>query len=243
MSLEARPMPLDVVGSETLAVMQEARRYNAWQYSRIAPYVGRRVCEIGAGIGNMSELLLTGDRERVLLTDQDEHYLELLRRKFADQPMVSVERLDLPDPQAGDRFRDIRLDTVVALNVIEHIDDDHGAFGTIRDLLQPGGRFIMLVPALPALYGTLDRALGHFRRYTRPLVRARLAQAGFRVERVFYFNIVGAAGWGLNARVLRRTLIDPVQVRCFDALVPLLRLEDRIRLPFGQSVISVATRV
>jgi SAM-dependent methyltransferase len=242
-SSEAPPVPSDVIGSKTLEVMHQARRYNAWQYRRIAPYLGRRVCEIGSGIGNMSELLLTGDRELLLLTDQDEGYLELLRRRFAANPLVKVERLGLPDPDAARRLEQYRLDTVVALNVIEHIQHDLGAMATIRELLEPGGRFVMLVPAMPALYGSLDRGLGHVRRYTRSLVASRLSEAGLRVDRIFYFNLVGAAGWWFNARVLRREVIDAVQVRCFDALVPVLRLEDAAPLPFGLSLISVATRV
>ena len=237
------PAPQDAVGLETLRVMQEAWRYNAWQYRRIAPYVASRVCEIGSGIGSMSELLLSTPRERVVLTDRDAGYLRTLRQRFAARPPVAVEWLDLPDPDAADRFQAYRLDTVVALNVIEHIEDDMEAMRTIRAMLQPGGRFVMLVPALPALHGTLDQELGHFRRYTRSVLDARLAQAGFQAERIFYFNLVGAFGWWFNARVLRRPQIAAAQVRWFDAFVPFLRFEDLFRLPFGQSVISVAVKV
>jgi SAM-dependent methyltransferase len=234
---------IDSVGLETLEVMQNAQRYNAWQYGRIAPYLGARICEIGSGIGNMSELLVTAPRDLVVLTDRQPHYLEMLRQKFAAGRLpVVVQQLDLPDPTATERFQQFALDTVVALNVVEHIEDDLAALRTIRALLQPGGRFVMLVPAFSALYGTLDLELGHFRRYTRSLVMTRLSEAGFHAERVFYFNFVGGLGWWLNARVLRRSQIAARQVRCFEALVPLLRLEDRFRLPFGQSVISVATR-
>ncbi|MBA3260740.1 MAG: class I SAM-dependent methyltransferase [Gemmatimonadales bacterium] len=235
--------PEDAVGLETLRIMEEARRYNSWQYQRIAPYVGSRVCEIGAGIGNMSELLLRAPRDRLVLTDRDSGYLQILRRRFAAKAHVAVEQLELPDSHAADRFQGYGLDTIVALNVIEHVQDDLGALRTIRTLIPSGGRFIMLVPALPVLHGTLDQELGHFRRYTSSVLRDRLAQAGFLVQRVFYFNIVGALGWWFNARVLRRPHLAAVQVRCFDALVPFLQVEDHFKLPFGQSVISIATRV
>jgi SAM-dependent methyltransferase len=233
--------PLDGAGFETLEVMREAPQYNAWQYSRIAPYVGRRVCEIGSGIGNMSARLLSTDREVAVLTDTDDYYLSVLRQTFASSPRVFVERLTLPDARAGERFRRYELDTVVALNVIEHIEDDAGAIRTIADLLRPGGRFVMLVPALPALHGTLDQELGHYRRYTARSVADRLRSGGFKVDRIFYFNLVGALGWWLNAKVLRRRRIPLRDLRRFDALVPLLRHEAHIRLPLGQSVIGVGT--
>ena len=106
--------PGDAAGAETLEIMSAAPRYNAWQYEVIAAAIGRRVLEVGSGIGNMSEQILTEPRDRVILTDTDPWYREQLAQKFKDRPEVQVAELRLPDPSASARFRDAALDTVVA---------------------------------------------------------------------------------------------------------------------------------
>jgi SAM-dependent methyltransferase len=229
----------DRAGAETLAIMQSAPRYNRWQYQRIAPYLGRRVCEVGAGIGNMSALIAGSQPERLVLTDLDPAYREILQTRFAQFPNVLIEHLELPDDSAGLRFKPLQLDTVVALNVIEHISEDVAALKTMANMLHPGGRAIVLVPAFQALFGTLDMELAHVRRYTRRSLTERMTQAGFQVHRSFYFNLVGTFGWWLNARVRKVPRIPIRQLRYFDALVPLLQWEDRLPLPFGQSVIAI----
>jgi SAM-dependent methyltransferase len=234
--------PRDQPGAETLEIMSAAPRYNIWQYRRIAQFVGRRVCEIGAGIGNMSALLTHERPELLVLTDPDPHYCNVLRRRFLGHPGLRVEELTLPDANVANRFGTLGIDTVVALNVIEHIEEDVAAMRSMRDMLIPGGRAIVLVPALPWLYGSLDRELGHARRYTWRDLRARMEQAGFRLERLFYFNLVGTVGWFVNARLRKVPRIPIGQLRLFDALVPLLRLEDAIPLPFGQSLIAIGVR-
>jgi SAM-dependent methyltransferase len=235
MSLQAA----DQAGAETLEIMQGAPQYNAWQFSRIAPYLGRRVCEVGAGIGNMSSLMAEAGLELLVLTDPDPTYREILQSRFASSPEVVVDRITLPDHSAGDRFQPYQLDTVVALNVIEHIADDVEALRSMAAMLRPGGRAVVLVPAFQKLFGSLDQELGHVRRYTRADLSQRMSEAGFRVERTFYFNVVGMIGWWVNARLRKVPRIPTEQLGYFDSLVPILRLEDLVPLPFGQSVIAI----
>ncbi len=229
----------DKAGAETLAIMQAAPRYNRWQFRRIAPYLGRRVCEVGAGIGNISVLIAESGPEQLVLTDVDPAYREILQSRFARSPNVAIEHLVLPDHSAGSQYERYQLDTVVALNVLEHISDDVEALRSMAGMLQRGGRAVVLVPAFQQLFGTLDRELGHARRYTRQSLTRRMTQAGFRVERAFYFNLVGTLGWWVNARLRRVPRIPINQLRIFDAMVPILRLENLLPLPFGQSVIAV----
>jgi SAM-dependent methyltransferase len=187
----------------------------------------------------MSDLLLESPHKEAVLTDMDPAYLDLLRDRFALRPNVHVEPLKLPDFTAGDRFRRYELDTVVALNVVEHISDDVGALASAASIVRPGGRLIVLVPAFQGLAGSLDEALGHVRRYTKRSIADRFRALGLEVERVFYFNLVGTLGWWVNARVRRVTRIPREQLSFFNALVPLLRLEDSLSLPFGQSVVCI----
>jgi SAM-dependent methyltransferase len=232
-------VPGDQAGAETLEIMSAAPRYNAWMYDEIAPYVGSRVLEVGSGIGNMSAFILKSGAEHVVLTDLDPFYRERLGLRFQGRPEVRIDRLELPDPSAKNRFGGDRIDTIVALNVVEHIENDLGALETMREILVPGGRIVILVPALQAIYGEMDRELGHFRRYGKGSLAALFRRAGFKVEKLLWFNRVGVAGWWFNGRVRRVTRIPLDQLKRFDRLVPWLRMERFLPLPFGQSVIGV----
>ena len=225
----------DQVGVATLERMAAAPRYNRWMFDRLRPWVGRRVLEIGAGIGNMSTFLV--DRERVVLTDTESYYLGRLRERFAARPHVSVAELRLPAVSPG--LVAERLDTVVCLNVLEHIEDDRASLQAMHRLLQPGGRLVLLVPSLRALYGTLDEALGHFRRYVPAELSEKLRGAGFRLRHLEYFNLAGVPGWWVAGRLLRRRLIPTGALRWYEALVPLFRLERLLPWRIGQSLIAI----
>lgn len=210
-------------------------RYNRWMFERLRRWIGRSVLEIGSGIGNLSAFLV--DRDRLVLTDTREEYLSRLRQRFAGRPNVSVARLYLPDEDravAGQRF-----DTVICLNVLEHVDDDISALHAIRRLLGPGGRLVLLVPALQALYGTIDRALGHHRRYNRDGLADLLRATGYTLAHIEYFNLAGIPGWWWAGRVLRRETIPGGSLKLYDALVPLFRLERFIPWRVGQSLIAI----
>ena len=204
-------------------------------FDRLHRWVGRRVLEIGSGIGNLSAFLV--DCERLVLTDTREEYLDHLRTRFAKHPNVSVAPLYLPTELgalAGQRF-----DTIICLNVLEHVDDDIASLQAIRRMLAPGGRLILLVPALPVLYGTIDKALGHHRRYKRARLASLLEATGFTMAHIEYFNLAGVPGWWFAGRVLRRKMIPAASLKLYDALVPLFRLERLIPWRVGQSLIAI----
>ncbi|MGH7822818.1 MAG: methyltransferase, partial [Candidatus Binatia bacterium] len=225
-------------GYRILLRMQKLRRYNAWMWEQLSRYVGRRVLEVGAGVGNMTRFLV--GRDRVIATDLDEKYLAILRNLFSTYPHVSVERFDLNDPEPPGRGE--RIDTVLCLNVLEHIEDDRGALRRIHELLEPGGALVLLVPAMAAIYGTLDRALHHHRRYERDELLGKLRESGFEVETSWYFNFLGVAGWYVNSRLLRRRHFPPVQLSIYDRLVPIFRIESRLQIPIGMSLIAIARK-
>jgi SAM-dependent methyltransferase len=232
-------LPGDHAGAETLEILAEAPQYNRWQFDMVAPWLGRRILEVGAGIGNMSEQFLESRPDLLVVTDTDPFYRARLAERFAGRPEVVVEALSMPDLSAGPRFAEYRLDTVIATNVVEHIEDDLATVRTMASLLVPGGRAVILVPALQSIYGTLDRELGHYRRYSPARLRLLLERAGLQVEQLRWFNRVGVFGWWFNGRVRGVSRIPLDQLRTFDRLVPLLRLERFLPLPFGQSLIAV----
>ena len=229
-----------VVGGRTLEVFSQSDRLNEWMFSKFAEAVRGDVLEIGSGIGNLSRLLLRS-ADSAVLSDVEPHYLELLRNTYAANPKVTVARYDLEGaPPAEIAAR--RFDAILAVNVIEHVEDDVGLVQRLASLLKPGGRLLVYVPACPFAYGTMDAALGHFRRYTPDSLSALFRRAGLSSDKPRYFNIVGLLGWMLNGLALRREQLPAGQVGLFDKVVPLVRLEDHFRLPLGLGVYAHATK-
>jgi SAM-dependent methyltransferase len=234
--------PGDPAGADILEVMHLAPRYAGWQVDAARPFIGRRICEVGSGIGNIAAELLMLDPELLLLTDTDPYYLNRLRQAHSGDPRVQVRELTLPEvPEEA--LAPHQLDTVVAFNVIEHVDHDIASVSALARLVQPGGHVIVLVPALSALFGTLDVALQHRRRYTRATARQLLTMSGLSPVSLKYFNVIGAAGWFVYSRLRHRSRLSERSVALFDRLVPLLRHESLLGPPIGLSLIAVGQRV
>ncbi|HSN91522.1 MAG TPA: class I SAM-dependent methyltransferase, partial [Anaeromyxobacteraceae bacterium] len=169
-------------------------------------------------------------RDRYVASDVNPLYLQTLRGLTADRPYLDVT---LTDVARGDSFPTLPggFDTVVCLNVIEHVQGDREALENIRRVLAPDGNAIVLVPNGPRLFGTLDEVLGHRRRYTEGSLRAVAEAAGFEVARILRFNRIGTPAWWLNGKLLRRRTFGLVQIALLNLLTPLFRLVDRA-LPF-----------
>jgi ubiquinone/menaquinone biosynthesis C-methylase UbiE len=225
--------------AETLDNLDGAGNYAGWIYELIEPHLGAEVLEIGAGHGTFTEML-AGKATRIVASDISERCVSKLRTRFPGAGPVEVFLGSVDSAAAHGPF-----DTVVMINVLEHIEDDDGALRELRDrVLRPGGQVVLWVPAFSLLYSDFDRKIGHHRRYTKPGLRAQLTRAGFEVTDIRYVNPVGAMAWLVLARLLRRTPTNGTPVKVFDRyFVPVLkRLEQRWQPPFGQSVLAVAAR-
>ena len=177
-------------------------------------------------------------KTRVTATDVDPDYVALLGRTFAGNPNVEVRELDLAG-LGTDGTAPHDYDTVVCSNVLEHIEDDGTALAAMREVLTPGGRLVLIVPAVKGLYGEIDRAIHHHRRYSQAEIREKLGHAGLEVEHCSYFNMVGVPGWWLNAVVFKRTAVPGFQAKINDWLVPWLRVERTFGPPVGMSLLAV----
>jgi glycosyltransferase involved in cell wall biosynthesis len=208
----------------TLDAFSIAPNFNCWIADTIKPYLGRHILEIGAGIGNLSRVLVA-KRKRYVATDLDSEHLERLRVRLAGRPNVDSALLDASRAEDYRPFRE-QMDTVVCLNVLEHIKDDHGALLSINTLLQPGGRAIILVPEGHSIFSSLDEELGHWRRYSEEQLCQRMIEAGFELEEMLKFNRVSRPGWWLNGKILKRRTISRFQLRNFDRMVWLFRRID-----------------
>jgi len=198
------------------------------------------VLEIGAGIGNLSRCLAPR-REAYWASDIDDEHLARLRQRLAHRANFQALSIDLSDPAC---FAPVEaaVDTVVCLNVLEHVENDAQGLLNIHHALMPGGKAIILVPQGMGLYGELDRVLGHCRRYSRHELERKLDAAGFQIESLFDFNRVTVPGWYFNGRILRSRHFSRLQLAIFDRLVWLWRILDRL-LPWpGVSLIAVARK-
>jgi len=212
----------DESGGEILERLNRAPRFTKWMGDVVRPFVGQRVLEIGAGTGNMSVQLMP--RTTYWATDVNPLYLDYLLTLRATRPYMRVARTNAMEAESyphGQSF-----DTVVCLNVVEHVQDDLQALRNVWEVLEPGGHAIILVPNGPGLYGSLDEVLGHFRRYTREQLVSVCEEAGFHVEQVLKFNRPGVPAWWLNGRVLHRRTFGLAQIRLLNLLTPLFRMVD-----------------
>jgi SAM-dependent methyltransferase len=168
-------------------------------------------------------------------------YISFLKNTFGKYKKFMIERLYVPGEEI-ERYRSYHIDSVICFNVLEHIERDEKALKNIYDLLEPGGRFLLLVPCHPWLYGSLDQHLGHRRRYRRRELRNTLEAIGFRVIYLKYFNRIGILGWFLNSKILRRKRLSSFQLRINNLFVPLFKLEKFFPLPFGTSLLAVGEK-
>jgi len=223
---------------EDQALMSRARNYFAWQERIVKPALGRRVLEVGCGTGNFTSRIL--DREAVIAVDIEPACVERLRERFPGRESLRTLVASPEDP-AFSELAQYRPDCCVCLNVLEHIEDDAGALRRVADVLPRSGSVVLMVPAFPALYGPIDRNLGHYRRYTTRSLRQLAANSGLSVASLRYMNFIGFFGWWANAHLFRRAAQSAHQIAAFDRwIVPIsAHLESLCPPPFGQSLIAV----
>lgn len=208
---------------ETLERLARAPRFSRWMADTIRPFIGQRVLEIGAGTGNLTVHL--APRSLYWASDINPLYLAVLERLRETRPYLQVSATDGTKRESFPQ--QTRFDTVICLNVLEHLDQDLEALKNIHAALEPGGRAVVLTPHGRRLYGTLDVVLGHRRRYSAQDLRRLGEQAGFVLEALLPFNRLGSLAWWINGRLLRRKRFGLAQIKLLNLLVPLLRWIDR----------------
>lgn len=224
---------------ETLTKMNALNSFNRHIFETIKPFLGKKILEVGSGSGNITELLL-GIGE-VTATDINEKATGKLAEMYRGYLNFRAQVVDFGKARAAELI-DGEIDTVVCLNVLEHIEDDRTALHNMKNVLErSGGRLVLLVPAYPALFSPLDAGLGHYRRYTKEGLRKLLEDSGFKVEELFHFNLFGIFGWFVNGKILKRRRLPVAQLSIYEFLSPLtFALEKTLKVPTGLSIIAVA---
>lgn len=225
--------------AQDLEALGDLVNYQSWILRWLRPNLRGRVIEVGAGRGAISAHYVDLVGEAVLV-EPAANLAAQLRARFGDRPHVTVHEGPLETlGRAPGSF-----DAAVMVNVLEHIPDDLGALRALHALLRPGGTLSVFVPAVPALYGSLDALVGHVRRYEREGLRDVVTRAGFTVETLRWVDAGGVIPWVLAGRVLRRPRFDQGAATVYDRVaVPLLRaLEERVEPPIGKNLVCLARR-
>lgn len=213
-------------------------RYLAYQRELIRPHCGRSVLEVGAGLGEFADGFTGADR--YVVTDVDPGAVERMKERFADRPEVEVQQFDID----GNTTLADPVETLIGINVLEHIEDDVEALRCLSRSLTPDGNIVLFVPGYQQLYGEFDRKVGHYRRYTPATVSAAARDAGLTVEVARPVNFLGAFAWWVAVRKGGAGAPNRTLVSLYDRfVVPVTKtIEKRIRVPFGQSILCVARK-
>jgi 2-polyprenyl-3-methyl-5-hydroxy-6-metoxy-1,4-benzoquinol methylase len=230
-------------GKETLEVLSWAVNYNKWIASQFLPHIhGKKVLEIGAGVGTISKLLFPY-ASSYDITDIDPELVRLVKIKCSRKNKGKNFPLDIEKKMT--KRQEHHYDVIISVNVLEHIKNDSCALRNMRGLLRKNGKLLMLVPAMKVAFTDLDRKLGHFRRYEKNDLTDIISDAGFSIRHVYYFNCFGLVTWMVRNIFDRdATQLKPFQIWFFEHLVPILStIEKVVRPPVGISLIVIAERI
>ena len=225
-----------------LEQMSRAVNYLEYQYEMIKPYLGRRIFEIGTGIGNLTDRILPDAELVVGLEPNKNCYHELSSRYGGKDSLVLIN-----ETLEECRIEDLEInnfDTVLCVNVLEHIENDEAAVQAFYKVLVPEGRLLLVVPSPAWAYGVIDRAVGHFRRYSKARIAEIVKKAGFTVEYYRFFNPIGLIGWIVNSKISGRVKQSDKQIYIFDRIIVPIQnfIEKKLKFPVGQSLLLVAAK-
>lgn len=228
---------IEDIAHETLKTFALTRNYNLWIINMLKPFIANDILEVGCGIGNLTFYL----RHLGQLTclDKSQRYIDHMK---IDYPEIKFYCRDISNVRVCSIVNE-RFNTIVCVNVLEHVEKDLNALTNMFALLKQKGRLLLYVPALMGLYGTMDEELGHFRRYEKNELERKLRHTGFTIERFQYSNFLSMIGWFINGKILRSVRVSVPQSLLFDKLVPLLARMERIAPPMvGMSLFAVARK-
>jgi glycosyltransferase involved in cell wall biosynthesis len=227
-------------GKVTLDALEQAPQFNLWMYESVKPWLGKRVAELGVGRGNLSKHIR--QHEHVLLTDYRIDYLTELQGRWAMQKNLQIGKLDMTQSADFEQLRAFAPESVVFLNVLEHIEDDRAVLRNLFAVSPPGCRIVVLVPYNMRLYSEFDKALGHYRRYAKGELEEKIREAGFEVEKQFFFNKIGVWAWYVANTLGGQKSLKPWQLRLYGWLTPLFRVCDKILPMSGLSNVVVGRK-
>ncbi len=223
-----------------LEAMSFAINYHKWILDEFRPFLGRDIVEVGAGTGDFSTLLLGEQPDSLTLVEPSDMFEQLSAKIASDTISIQLHKNIFADVCEEIAMRQ-RPDSIIYINVLEHIEDDAHELSLIFDCLKPGGKALIFVPALPSLYGEFDRQIGHFRRYRKKELIARAKAAGFEIRVAKYFDIWGIVPWFIKYKILRSDSLESGLIKLYDSIVVPIEsvLEKIVTPPIGKNLLFV----
>lgn len=233
----------EFAGHENLETVTKWRNFTRWIYEQIFPSLQGNILEVGSGLGTFSELIIHDfPLSLITLSDISPSYVKNLEAKFSSK-RVFVCKLDLNNIDDYERIGYEKFDSIIAINVLEHIENDERALRQLYKMLKKDGVMVILVPANKFLYNVIDESIGHWRRYTKKELETKVGKNQFRIERMFSFNILGMFGWYINGNLCKNPAINKNVGSIFDKLVHLMKIVEKMfGRKIGLSIICIARK-
>jgi len=225
--------------------MSLANNYNNWILDCFDKYIGNTLLEVGAGTGSLSKLILERYKKDTYLLEPSANLFTKLQSNFRDISNFSNQNILKGTLQENQEFfRNKDVDSIFYMNVLEHIKDDVAELKLSYDLLNADGHILTFSPALPQLYGEVDKQVGHYRRYYLNQMKSKMTEVGFKVVDSYYFDFVGMLLWWGKFKLLKSKNQDAGNVKFFDSiLVPILKkLEYHKLLPIGKNIVVIGKK-
>ena len=227
---------------KVMDIMSDMDNYYKELYRILGKYVGQSVLDAGCGNGDF--LFLMRGKKTLVGVDYEKSIIERTKKKLGKYRNMHFFHGDLSDPKFRSLIRKFKFDTVFSINVIEHIKDDRTTIKNLASLLQPDGTLIILVPGMSSLYGSIDKSVGHYRRYDKESLIAKVKEHNMEIVDAFYLKILEALGYYVVGKVLKKQLSSyEKRLKFYNKLIPFVwRIENLFRLPCGSSVVCIAKK-
>ena len=216
-------------------------KYNEYLFKKIYSFLGDSILDAGSSIGNITQYLINSGKE-VCAIDNNSEAIRILKEKFGDKKNIKVKVADLEKDNLAEKLK-LTFDTIICLNVLEHLENDELVISKFLTLLKEKGKLILILPAFRFLYGSMDSFDSHFRRYDKKSIKKLLEKQKFRITRLTYFNLPGFFMWFFYGRILKKKIINQSSLRVYNIFVTLVETIDRVCPDyFGQSLLVVAEK-
>jgi 2-polyprenyl-3-methyl-5-hydroxy-6-metoxy-1,4-benzoquinol methylase len=230
-----------------LEAMSFAINYHQWILQIFSPFIGTRIVEVGAGTGSFSEMILQKNIQSMSLVEPStEMYKTLGERMNHIKSRVQIETYNSIFIDVADHIKSSQQpDSIVYVNVLEHIADDVAELQAVHRTLAPNGRVFIFVPALRWLLGSFDQQIGHFRRYAKKELEEKCRQVGFKILESKYLDFAGIVPWWIKYRLLKSNTMEPGLIAVYDKyFIPVAKvIESQLKLPIGKNIILIAEKL
>lgn len=219
---------VDYSGHENLEILAHSYNFNNWLYQEIISGLKGDILEVGSGIGTFSEKMIHDFPDsKITLTDISDSYVNKLQKKFSND-RISVCKLDLNQKSHYENIGYEKFNSIIAINVLEHVQNDEYALSQLYQMLKKNGVLILLVPLHKFLFNVIDEKVGHFRRYSEKDLKFKIKKTQFTIDKMFCFNLIGIIGWYINGNLAKSSSVNSTAIKILDKLTPILKISERI---------------